>query len=1540
MVVKFRYRAQRVRAGGVRDALPTGRTGTVLLTPDGTFDDRQVRFKWAENQIQDLVQTDFNRVDVAWSGEEGDQDGYVEPILDDDGNPDIEVFEVRALLDDHAMLRILGQDPSHVPTHPASLRMYGYKEDHEPHHRSFRYMIEGCDLTTLQKFVPINWVTDHENCDRMCAYHMLQNNNNQKGSIKLFRPENVNQWMNANGRAVGGLHDGLTSDDIQAHAIHFKYPHCAMDLNRSVLNLYIPTDRHKHHKTACYVVVGDHCQPIIDAAVVQSIMQSASKRMGVQRLIQHNQAMRSSNNNHDNNNTAISPRTAEAQGLVQNQDRRKRRRSLDRILKPEFDKSEARILADQWSSNNENGDNHRTEWNADLEVDDWEDDFVEVGSDTNLPDYSRRRKINLPLVGDSNRFHFFTVAENLNLIEERCKPTYQEGEDPSLIHYYICTDEDNVEFIYNYLIRVLKIDPLRYARSYNGRCTCIRMQNVWWYANRDIHDIMTLHAHLHPQEPFHICGLATYMVQMLQKELLQITKKAGALWECMSHYSPNLQRLLDTAHPANQVKVIQHTYQAPYSNPKDSRDHKSVTTLIPMSQRRRVDLVRSYTATIHNLKDDQYPIHDPTNQVVPYDESLHGHLPIGHYQVDIPQQASDNAEWKLLPCLRPGRTRMMSHRMLRALIDRNLLTKADIRLVCATDPHRQNKYGMALTEALRTMIEKLYHTPELQKVNLKKLVNHFVGWCNGTSRPHSGMRYVFQDLNHLYTLLVTSVTEDQIRRIKVSHVVGHDNIWHKSFDYYEIDSSGTAYKAMHLQPVFNMVLEDQALRVFDIARTIPLGNLIQIKVDAIEYKAEPSDRYAQWFRQLEKDTLAREEYADLTPCRLMDEGYLGRYKAEQPKDESKAMVYHYNYEQKSIESEVTHFINGSVWDHLKHVPSWKDALLQEEQPIPGETDEFMKSQFTHWFLDEEDNKTGLLLTGPAGTGKTHWIRQLQLYAHTLNLKVVKTAYTHAACVQMGCDAVTLCSLFGVDEKTTDTRTLLACSVRFGTILRSLDIDLLIIDEISMIPFSMLEVLLLFHRVSTKTRFCLVGDFHQLSPVEPHWDRPEDFNYFDKTDIFPYLVYDTVRNQPGRWIRLTECMRTKDPLLMALCQDPLSAAKIKLDNFPMPAGGIPIWRFICWRNSTRKACNYYCMVRYLQTHPDHPAHRFDLVELFAAQKYADAQRKPKVSQPPPSSSDNNNPDAPPPQQPPRRSMIDFREQFHNLKYKPNHWTYLQNFTYAVGMEVVCRNTLRPWLYGEEAKTKRDAPIECVNNRRAVLVGLDTIKQMVTLRWVDVIRKREELIQREQQQTSDREENETIVVPTEDAQDVSLSFHDFAFNFVPGFCITAHMAQGETIREHYGILEWSDMSTMPRMAYVAVTRGSTSEFLHLVPWYSDPWNYSDTALLEDNILRKLYHNFRWDKNQTYELQVDHIIDMVHKQRVENNDKNVCTACHIPLVMTRYTYKAQDQFMLTTVSSRFVSDRTSSLSPANCTLVCMACFNKAVAVNQGPKPVPAAI
>jgi hypothetical protein len=201
--------------------------------------------------------------------------------------PDIQLTERIQIMHHTALLRHLGFPEGVSTVHPEtgrataqSTRMYGWFDDLKPHHRAFRYLVEGCDVRTLGAIIPEADI--HPDCDRTCAYRMLEDRNppTKKNPNRMFHREAVNRWLNGHGHSVGALTDGLSSDDIQAHAQHHRYAHLAMDLGRSVLNLHVPDQRNTNFKPVCYYLVGDHCQPIVDTDIIKSVLTTATSRLG------------------------------------------------------------------------------------------------------------------------------------------------------------------------------------------------------------------------------------------------------------------------------------------------------------------------------------------------------------------------------------------------------------------------------------------------------------------------------------------------------------------------------------------------------------------------------------------------------------------------------------------------------------------------------------------------------------------------------------------------------------------------------------------------------------------------------------------------------------------------------------------------------------------------------------------------------------------------------------------------------------------------------------------------------------------------------------------------------------------------------------------------------------------------------------------------------------------------------------------------------------------------------------------------------------
>lgn len=1603
-LTRFRYR---LHLPGHRE--PQWRTATALLNLPRSIRGEAAIQREIHRQLLDLVEHHPERLITQWSKGTPDPsedtadvttatatttDG-VSPHIAEDGHAVIRILGENRTMNWAELVERLGVDPGNFSL--ATTPLFGDVT-------SFSYMIPGCDMAHIHPLVD----NDHchigkpfddprPDCDNMCAYRMIRDLGvrQDREDRSRFPMAETNRWFHDNGHAhVGGLTDGLTTEDIRFHAEAHRYPHCALDITHSLISVSIPDDPDENLKAACYVVVGKHCKPITGAPEIKSILKYARK-------------------NPQPSHSQITPFTPTATRSRKPKPSAtthpKRRAHLGSGV------AHVRTFGNAFRSGR-SGEEEEEKGDGGDGIEDMEGqdpvEFEEMHRGFERPSNPSRwfrDKKDFPLFTQEDRFHFF-LQQDQDLILAKCHPGYQEGENHNAMHYYICLDADNIEFLYEYCVRKIKLDPLTKACSYQGHCRHLCFTNVRWMACPHFYLIKTLHTAFWPTEPFQAHGLAPYAFRLLYQEMLRLDKDTGALWEALSHYPPSLQRLLDSDHPFHRPKLSQKTYHPPYSHPHGddptrklpSAQRPPVRTLIPEDQRRRIDIIRSYASVLMNMgNDEQFPIHDPTNQLVPYDEALHGYIPVGHYLVSIPTaetllERPDGVtlvkEWSYLPCLTLGQPRVMTQIMLRRLLALNLLTKGDIRLVCPTNKLRQKQFGHTLVLAFRGLVQTVYTHPALQKqvvderpddtpemrerktMDPKHIVNHLIGLCNGTTLPRSGGRYVLEGLPHLLGLVCSiqaKFGEDRGPRFRIQHEHGHDPHWDVNYDYYRLDGSGTTYRHCHLQPVYTVVLEKQAMTLYETARLIPPEYLIQLNIDAIEYRValnpvvsqSPVDPHQTlitdtyhpkarptppWVQQLAQQTHRHSDIKALSPEVLFWKGHMGQWQEERIKTEDKAIYYHMETGKQALAvSEIRRFWSSlpnnlscptetdqPTNDETPHVDleksihrEWK-ADLRIHKPPHGELDEYLHRFLTNLFDEVMPDQSGVLITGLAGTGKTHATRQLYQWAQERGQAIRLTAFTHAACAQLENNAITFASLFGLKPQT-DIRKVLAVSSKVPAKLYELRLDWLVVDEISMLPLAYWEVLMVFHHASPRTRIVLVGDFHQLPPIEPQWDEDDrkcyrekyafsSHNYLDHTDIVPYLLYDRTHRQAGQWLQMSECMRTTDPLLMQICMDPLSVGQIALSDFPMPPPDVPVWRFIAFHNCVRKAINFYCMNRYLGLFPQRPRVRLVLAELWAIEKNRQAEerrllmdtKKPRPTPPTeediPATTTTTAPDRYRP------------EDFSKVKYKPGHWKYLQNFTYAVGMEVLCRCTPRdedqPCLTAKLPGEVTDIELFFMtNNRRGVIVAMDT--ETITWGWLDVPRRCPSLATLVYPSYNNTTAAPASAPATDDSTvpgALTLSHHDFAFAFVPGFCVTTYQSQGETIREHYAVADWVETSKSDKVAYVAVTRGSTSAFLHLLH-YREPWtNWSDNGSVRDHVLGELYIQCKRDDKQTYEMDLDTIVEelQAHPQ---------CADCGQPLLLTGCRPDHDRRFKIQPRQGGH------PLAPGNYKFVCYACHFK---------------
>jgi len=131
----------------------------------------------------------------------------------------------------------------------------------------------------------------------------------------------------------------------------------------------------------------------------------------------------------------------------------------------------------------------------------------------------------------------------------------------------------------------------------------------------------------------------------------------------------------------------------------------------------------------------------------------------------------------------------------------------------------------------------------------------------------------------------------------------------------------------------------------------------------------------------------------------------------------------------------------------------------------------------------------VFITGPGGTGKSHFIKNVYENAKKRGLKVSVTAMTGCAALLLDCNAKTIHSWGSIGLGTDPIEVIMKRIVKYRKRDAWLNTDLLIIDEVSMLSCELFELLYRIaqdFRRNTKPfgnmQIIFSGDFHQLPPI--------------------------------------------------------------------------------------------------------------------------------------------------------------------------------------------------------------------------------------------------------------------------------------------------------------------------------------------------------------------------------------------------------------------------------------------------------------------------
>ena len=162
-------------------------------------------------------------------------------------------------------------------------------------------------------------------------------------------------------------------------------------------------------------------------------------------------------------------------------------------------------------------------------------------------------------------------------------------------------------------------------------------------------------------------------------------------------------------------------------------------------------------------------------------------------------------------------------------------------------------------------------------------------------------------------------------------------------------------------------------------------------------------------------------------------------------------------------------------------------------------------------------KLSININGLAGTGKSTLIRQLQNEMDKRELKFASVAPTNkAARIIKG---ITINKFVAKHP---------------AKILQKLQLDYIIIDEISMMHEVFYKYLLILQKMKPNIRFIVAGNFDQLLPVNDRVSRHSEFDYYNSPALFELCS--------GNRLELTKCRRADDACFKKVHPNNISSLK--------------------------------------------------------------------------------------------------------------------------------------------------------------------------------------------------------------------------------------------------------------------------------------------------------------------------------------------------------------------------------------------------------------
>mmetsp|Transcript_13610 Transcript_13610/g.24304 ORF Transcript_13610/g.24304 Transcript_13610/m.24304 type:complete len:1349 (-) Transcript_13610:1088-5134(-) len=728
-----------------------------------------------------------------------------------------------------------------------------------------------------------------------------------------------------------------------------------------------------------------------------------------------------------------------------------------------------------------------------------------------------------------------------------------------------------------------------------------------------LRDILYVHRSKFGDYPYKGDGLATYA-----DALLRLGTVVGCQVDWSSLYPTDLlqimkdqQRGVGMNPPRNCIELFQ--------EPDYDRSDEVC----------RVDAVRSYTSCLRWLFDERHPsrvpaIYGASDCLVPYDETVHGHLPCGHYLVELPPASP--LRRILTHYSNNDKGVLVDHNTVRGWLEEGWLPdKGYITKVILPLHSREKKWGARLAVAVRKLLayaEDAEKSGKVGKQFTKSLINHLVGsWAKIDLCTTTVKTVLSNDPTFLDAMIFLSSRVHRCNKVSIARQSRVDYTFNPSgteYEYFATRIYSTYPKTFPCHNLYLAVTLRSEMELLMMLRRVPgprdhstglSTNLIACHVDCVEFygsapvgdfmtvhaKHAPGApvEYGKW--SVEHRGLRIKPGTSDEPHR----GYYESLRMSQGRvrDRSQRSVCAAECANLELNRTEVPFIP----DDLPLTKMLRNEMFEKTgHDIASRCHRRLKTP------DKQDlpiSVTGTAIHGPPGAGKSYAIVEIHRITESAGLDIGVVVPTGAAgealkqASQNRITPVTVQSFLGIqiaNERGRMMRNNKARMMRTRMRTKWKKLDVLIIDEASMVTDAQWEMFLLYKRQFPGCTFIVSGDYNQLPPVLPGEMVGQEFgvpmfgepNVYTHSNVVQQLLRCPYTNTPGdEWVFRHTMRSALCPVLKEVALNPLSVTEVDVTQWAPDRGGKdrePETEFnICWSNKYKDRLAEKIAIRWIQ-----------------------------------------------------------------------------------------------------------------------------------------------------------------------------------------------------------------------------------------------------------------------------------------------------------------------------------------------------------------------